>query len=261
VTRMNIWHSKVLSPSRGSRGRSACKAMQSLSMTSRIRLVNRARSEHVNQAWAPTAFSGPQPPRTAARTRRGDRWRRSAPIDVTLEIRMLVDRAGLRGRRAFLSAAVAVGAVVAIAGCGSSSSSPTTSSSASSSSTSGAAQVSTGSVAGLGTVLVNAQGQTLYMFVPDKQSAVTCVGQCAAVWPPMQLPSGQSPVAAGGAKASLLGSDPNPAGGRAVTYAKWPLYTYTADTSAGMATGQALNASGGLWYVLSPSGAVIRTSP
>ena len=170
---------------------------------------------------------------------------------------MRVDRTGLRGRRALLGAAVIVGAALAVAGCGSSSSSPSTSSA---SSTSGTAQVSTGSVAGLGTVLVNGQGQTLYMFVPDHQATVTCVGQCAAIWPPMQLATGQTPVAAGGAKASLLGSDPNPAGGRVVTYDKWPLYTYTADTSSGTAQGQALNASGGYWYVLSPSGAVIRTA-
>jgi Secreted repeat of unknown function len=55
------------------------------------------------------------------------------------------------------------------------------------------------------------------------------------------------------------GSDPNPAGGRVVTYARWPLYTYVADTSGGTAKGQALNLNGGLWYVLSPSGKVIRT--
>src|SRR5436853_91909 len=61
------------------------------------------------------------------------------------------------------------------------------------------------------------------------------------------------------AKAALLGSDRNPAGGRVVTYNKWPLYTYVADTAPGQAKGQALNLNGGLWYVLSPSGKVIRT--
>ena len=50
-----------------------------------------------------------------------------------------------------------------------------------------------------------------------------------------------------------------PVGGRVVTYNKWPLYTYVADTKPGQATGQALNLNGGLWYVLAPSGKVIRT--
>jgi predicted lipoprotein with Yx(FWY)xxD motif len=121
--------------------------------------------------------------------------------------------------------------------------------------------ISTKKLPKLGTVLVNAKGLTLYMFVPDKQKKVTCVGTCAAVWPPLKLAKGAKPVAKGQAKASLLGSDPNPAGGRVVTYNKWPLYTYVADRKPGMATGQALNLNGGLWYVLAPSGKVIRTKP
>jgi predicted lipoprotein with Yx(FWY)xxD motif len=121
--------------------------------------------------------------------------------------------------------------------------------------------ISTRKLPKLGAVLVNSRGLTLYMFVPDKRAKVTCVGACAAVWPPVKLPKGAKPVAKGGAKASLLGSDPNPAGGRVVTYNKWPLYTYVADTKPGMAKGQALKLNGGLWYVLSPSGKVIRTKP
>ena len=122
-----------------------------------------------------------------------------------------------------------------------------------------AVKISTGNVPGLGTVLVDAKGKTLYMFVPDKQRHVTCVSTCAAIWPPVKLPAGAKPVAAGHAKASLLGSDPNPAGGRVVTYHGWPLYTYVTDTHAREATGQALNLNGGLWYVLAPSGKIVRT--
>lgn len=113
----------------------------------------------------------------------------------------------------------------------------------------------------LGTVLVNSKGHTLYMFVPDKHKKVTCVASCAAIWPPVKLPKGAKATAAGQAKSSLLGSDPNPSGGRVVTYAHWPLYTYVADTKAGVAKGQALKLNGGLWYVLAPSGKVIRTKP
>jgi predicted lipoprotein with Yx(FWY)xxD motif len=113
----------------------------------------------------------------------------------------------------------------------------------------------------LGTVLVNSKGLTLYMFVPDKQKKVTCVTTCAAVWPPVKLASGQKAVATGQAKQSLIGSDRNPSGGKVVTYNKWPLYTYVVDTKPGEAKGQALNLNGGLWYVLSPAGKVIRTKP
>jgi hypothetical protein len=52
-------------------------------------------------------------------------------------------------------------------------------------------KVTTGSVAGLGTVLVNGEGFTLYMFEPDKQSgSSTCHGECENVWPPVLLVDG-----------------------------------------------------------------------
>jgi hypothetical protein len=69
--------------------------------------------------------------------------------------------------------------------------------------------------------------------------------------------SGSKAVGLGGVKASLLGSDPDPSGGKVVTYAGWPLYTYVADTGPGAANGQAKNLNGGLWYVISTSGQVI----
>jgi len=119
-------------------------------------------------------------------------------------------------------------------------------------------RISTRKLPKLGTVLVNSKGRTLYMFVRDKQKKVTCVSSCAAAWPPVKLPKGAKAVAAGKAKAALLGSDKDPAGGRVVTYNRWPLYTYIGDTAPGQAKGQALNLNGGLWYVLSPSGKVIK---
>jgi predicted lipoprotein with Yx(FWY)xxD motif len=125
--------------------------------------------------------------------------------------------------------------------------------------TNGSVTVSTGNVKGLGTVLVDSKGRTLYMFVPDKQKRVTCTGSCAAAWPPVKVAKGAKIVAAKGVKQSLLSSDANPSGGRVVTYAKWPLYTYVGDAKAGTATGQALDLNGGLWYVLTPAGKVLKT--
>ena len=83
--------------------------------------------------------------------------------------------------------------------------------------------ISTKTVPKLGTVLVNSKGITLYVFVPDKQKKVTCVSTCAVVWPPVLLPKGANAVAKGQAQSKLLGSDPDPAGGRVVTYNGWPL--------------------------------------
>jgi predicted lipoprotein with Yx(FWY)xxD motif len=156
-----------------------------------------------------------------------------------------------------------------LAACGSSTSaSSTTSSSPATSSTSAATgsssvKLATRSLPGVGVVLVNGQGRTLYTFAPDKGKSVTCTGACAAIWPPLAIASGQKASAGGGVKASLLSSDANPAGGQVVTYDGWPLYLYVADPHAGTDHGQGINSSGGLWYVISPSGQVVkgRTSP
>ena len=146
------------------------------------------------------------------------------------------------------------------AACGSSSKSSSASTSAASTSTTSAAPtaaalLTTKSLSGLGTVLVNGQGRTLYIFVPDKHSKVTCTGGCAAAWPPVML-TGAKAQTAGEVKAALVSSDPDPAGGRVVTYNGWPLYLYAGDSQAGTANGQTLDSSGGLWYVITPAGKV-----
>lgn len=116
------------------------------------------------------------------------------------------------------------------------------------------ATVQTKKVKKYGVILVNSKGFTLYMFVPDHRKAVTCKGTCAAIWPPLKVKKGQKPTAGGAAKKNLLGTD-----GRVVTYNRWPLYTYVSDTKPGQTIGQNVNNSGGKWYVMSPSGKVIKT--
>lgn len=181
------------------------------------------------------------------------------------------------GRVILVLAAVA-GAVL-LAGCSSSpsSSSPTTAKSTTTTATpatlgttttSGSAappvyEVETGTVAGLGKVLVDGQGLTLYLFIPDRQSNnSTCYGRCAEGWPPLILPVGVTkPVAGAGVDASLLGTTKRTDGSVQVTYNRWPLYTWVGDSEPGQATGQALNNDGGLWYVVSPQGKAIVTTP
>ncbi|MGA2929810.1 MAG: hypothetical protein ABSG43_28250 [Solirubrobacteraceae bacterium] len=110
---------------------------------------------------------------------------------------------------------------------------------------------------GVGTVLVNADGRTLYIFEPDKAKKVTCVGGCASAWPPLEASGSQKPTTGGTANAALVSTDPDPSGGRVVTYNGWPLYLYVADPTAGTAHGQAIDSAGGLWYVMAPSGTVV----
>ena len=121
--------------------------------------------------------------------------------------------------------------------------------------------ISSRTVPNLGTILVNSAGRTLYAFAPDKRAKVTCTGGCAAVWPPAYVPPGRRVVGGAGVKASLLGSAPDPTGGRVITYNGWPLYTYVADTGPGTETGQAVNLNGGLWWVVTTAGAVVKKKP
>jgi len=113
-------------------------------------------------------------------------------------------------------------------------------------------------VGSLGTILVNESGRTLYTYAPDNRSRVTCTGGCAATWPPLVIPNGATVKASGEVKQSLLGSDPDPEGGRVVTYNGWPLYTFVADSGPGMASGQGIFLNGGYWYVITPAGQVIH---
>jgi predicted lipoprotein with Yx(FWY)xxD motif len=156
-------------------------------------------------------------------------------------------------RIAAVTALAAALAVVAIGWTG------TASSKAAAQHAAKAATVQTKTLKKLGTVLVNSKGLTLYMFVRDKQKKVTCTSQaCVIVWPPLKIKSGQSPTAGGAARKKLLGSDQSPKGYRVVTYNHWPLYTYYLDKKPGQAKGQGVNNSGGKWYVLSPSGKVVK---
>jgi predicted lipoprotein with Yx(FWY)xxD motif len=167
-----------------------------------------------------------------------------------------------------LSPAILLAAAL-LAGCGGGGSTPSTTTtsaaapttSTGSSTAAATAVVSTRSLSGLGTVLVNGQGRTLYVFMPDKHVKVTCLGACAQLWPPTKLAAGQKASAAGEVKATLLATDPDPEGGRVATYAGWPLYTYVPDTAPGQATGQDLETSGGKWYVIAPSGKLVTKAP
>jgi predicted lipoprotein with Yx(FWY)xxD motif/mono/diheme cytochrome c family protein len=124
-----------------------------------------------------------------------------------------------------------------------------------------AIKISSKTIPGIGTVLVNSAGHTLYVFAPDNATHVTCTGGCAAIWPPLFVPTGGRAEATAGVKASLLGSYPDPSGGSVVTYHGWPLYTYVADTTPGSAAGQDVNLNGGDWWTITTSGTVVKKKP
>ncbi|MFJ9683803.1 hypothetical protein ACIRP2_38210 [Streptomyces sp. NPDC101194] len=52
----------------------------------------------------------------------------------------------------------------------------------------------------------------------------------------------------------MLGTLPDSADGRVVTYHGWPLYRYAADKAPGQHRGQDVFLNGGEWYVMTPDG-------
>ena len=71
----------------------------------------------------------------------------------------------------------------------------------------------------------------------------------------------KAPLAGPGVKASLLGTTVRTGGIEQITYNGWPLYLWHDDSQPGQATGQGLNDSGGLWYVLDPDGVPVIPTP
>jgi predicted lipoprotein with Yx(FWY)xxD motif len=118
--------------------------------------------------------------------------------------------------------------------------------------------VKTRKLKGLGVVLVNIKGRTLYVFMKDQHRHVTCTGQCAGFWPPLKWKGSGKPKAGGAAKSGLLALDSDPAGGKVVTYNHWPLYTFSGDSAAGQAKGWNQNLNGGKWFVISATGKVVK---
>jgi predicted lipoprotein with Yx(FWY)xxD motif len=169
-------------------------------------------------------------------------------------------------RNRWWAAPVLVGGAVLLAACGSSSSpsnsatspaSTTGSPTTSPQSSSGSVTIGTHSTS-KGTVLVNAQGKTLYWFALDTPTASHCTGSCATYWPPV---IGKPAGAAGTTLPKAFGTITRSNGQVQATYDGHPLYTYSGDTAAGQVNGNGLSLSGGLWWAMTPSGAKLGVSP
>jgi len=113
-----------------------------------------------------------------------------------------------------------------------------------------AVQLIWSTVDGLGTVLADAEGHTLYRFAKDtaKPSKATCAGPCAMTWPPVVS---ASPALAAGLDRSLVGQVTRPDGRPQVTVGGWPVYRYAKDTGPGVALGRGVSAD---WAAITPAG-------
>jgi predicted lipoprotein with Yx(FWY)xxD motif len=163
-------------------------------------------------------------------------------------------------------AALALG--IAAAGCGgsnSSSATPASGTNASSgssglygsgggSSSSSSSTVTVKAVSSpLGTILVDQDGKTLYLFEADSMNKSNCSGGCLALWPAV-MADGKA-TAGSGVSAGMIGTA---TGSSQVTYAGHPLYWFSGDTAAGDTNGEGLTDFGGAWYAVSPAGKAVE---
>jgi predicted lipoprotein with Yx(FWY)xxD motif len=107
---------------------------------------------------------------------------------------------------------------------------------------------------GLGEVLVDAKGRTLYVFTKDKGDQSVCSGKCAAAWPALTVTGGATPGT--GVQASLLSTSKQTNGSTQVTYGGKPLYYFAGDAAPGETKGQGLN---GVWFVVRGDGSLVQS--
>jgi predicted lipoprotein with Yx(FWY)xxD motif len=148
------------------------------------------------------------------------------------------------------SAAVIPLAALAVAACGSGGTA--TASPPPSTTSSGASATVRVANSGLGSILVDSTGRTLYLFKADVGDKSACSGACATAWPPLVVTA--KATAGGGLTASKLGTITRSDGTQQVTYNGHPLYTFINDTKPGETTGQGVTAFGAAWFALTPSG-------
>ncbi|XVV01817.1 hypothetical protein ACQPW3_31150 [Actinosynnema sp. CA-248983] len=112
-------------------------------------------------------------------------------------------------------------------------------------------ELATAVVPGLGTVLTDGDGLTLYRFDKDtaSPSVSNCDGDCAQKWPPALARSEEVKIA--GVDDKLVNTIERADGTRQITVGGWPLYRFAQDQAPGDAKGQGV---GGTWFVAAPDG-------
>ncbi len=161
-------------------------------------------------------------------------------------------------RTTYAFALLAVVGALVIAGCGGGGSSSSSGSSGGEGGTQpmssgGGGTISGVEVSGLGTVLVDSEGMTVYEFTPDEGMTSVCYGECETAWPPV-VASGK-PTAGEGAMSADLGTTKRKDGTLQVTYKGHPLYTFVGDKAPGEANGQEVE---GTWFALDEGGSAVE---
>ncbi|MBO0815617.1 MAG: hypothetical protein J2P30_10830 [Actinobacteria bacterium] len=110
---------------------------------------------------------------------------------------------------------------------------------------------------GVGMVLTDSSGKTLYSSVQEASGAIKCTGSCLSFWFPVTVAKGAKLQAASGVSGTL-GRISRPDGKSQLTYNGKPLYTFKLDSGPGQAHGNNFKDSFGgtsfTWQAVTASG-------
>jgi predicted lipoprotein with Yx(FWY)xxD motif len=113
-------------------------------------------------------------------------------------------------------------------------------------------QIGTRVSATLAAYLVDPSGLTLYTLSADPANGSTCVGPCAASWPPLILAQGGTATAGAGVN-GVVGTFTRSDGPTQVSHDGRALYRFSGDLAAGDTSGEGIASFGGTWHVAKPT--------
>ncbi len=103
-------------------------------------------------------------------------------------------------------------------------------------------------------ILVSAQGRTLYALSPETTHRLLCTSHsCLSAWPPFTV-SAHAKLTEGGGAHGTLGLLRRSGGSTQVTLNGQPLYYFSGDSKRGEANGEGLASFGGTWHTVLASG-------
>jgi len=125
------------------------------------------------------------------------------------------------------------------------------------------AVISERTLPGVGTVLVNRAGKTLYSPQQEAHGTIMCTGGCLSFWLPVQATADATRGAPAGATGAL-GTIHRTGGLTQLTYNGKPLYTFALDQAPGQAHGNNVTDHFGnasfTWHAITTSGAPAGTA-
>jgi predicted lipoprotein with Yx(FWY)xxD motif len=180
-------------------------------------------------------------------------------------------KASLRGRRAIAAGFGAVAAAALMAACGGPGGIYGTGGGSAAGGTVGMAHhapaspggvISARTLPGVGAVLVDRSGKTLYSPQQEAHGTIMCTGGCLNFWFPVPATAGATGHAPAGVT-GVLGTIHRPGGLTQLTYNGKPLYTFLLDQAPGQAHGNNFTDHFGsasfTWHALTPAGAPAGT--